>query len=43
MKIFQMRILEIICVKRRIRMSTDNAEEEGMVCGGTIVVLLEEI
>ena len=31
------------CEKRQIRMSTDNAEEEGMVCGGTIVVLLEEI
>lgn len=30
------------CEKIRIRMTTDNAEEEGMVCGGTILVLLEE-
>ena len=31
------------CEKIRIRMTTDNAEEEGMVCGGTILVLLEEV
>ena len=36
-------IPHVACEKRQIRMSTDNAEEEGMVCGGTIVVLLEEI
>lgn len=28
--------------KSESRMTTDNAEEEGMVCGGTILVLLEE-
>ena len=30
------------CEKIRIRMTTDNAEEEGMVCGGRIEVLLEK-
>ena len=26
-----------------VSMTTDNAEEEGMVCGGNITVLLEHI
>ena len=31
-----------ICEIVKIQMSTDNVEEEGMVCGGRIEVLLEE-
>ena len=27
----------------KVRMSTDNAEKEGMVCGGNINVMLEKI